>query len=247
QGITWSVAVEEQFYLFWPLIFVILPKKWWGISILSVLAGSILFRVLHYGDNEILYFHTLSVLCDLAIGGFFAYAIRTRNRIRKFFENSDTLLHAVLLGTTFVLLLFYRQVFAFPYGNAVGRIFISGLFAFIIAAQALTVNHSRLNLGNLSFARKWGKYTYGIYLIHPIAFTLLDVLIRVSHVPVENFTGAIVRAALGITLALFMSKMSYIYLESRFLKLKQQFSPSNQARFQPHHSVSWNEEVAKLA
>lgn len=29
QNVTWSVSVEEQFYLFWPMIFVFLPKRFW--------------------------------------------------------------------------------------------------------------------------------------------------------------------------------------------------------------------------
>jgi peptidoglycan/LPS O-acetylase OafA/YrhL len=73
----WSLAVEEQFYLLWPLLFVILPQRWSRGTLLAVLALAPLSRVVSYSYiadawNVEHMFHTvadsLATGCLLALG-----------------------------------------------------------------------------------------------------------------------------------------------------------------------------------
>ena len=41
----WSVCVQEQFYLFWPLLILLLPRRWMLPAIISVALAGIAFRV----------------------------------------------------------------------------------------------------------------------------------------------------------------------------------------------------------
>src|SRR5581483_10666259 len=41
----WSICVQEQFYLFWPLLILFLPRKWMLPAIVGVAVSGILFRV----------------------------------------------------------------------------------------------------------------------------------------------------------------------------------------------------------
>ncbi len=224
QGITWSVSIEEQFYLFWPLIFAFLPKRFWGYTILLVIIGSMLFRMLNNNNETILYFHTFSVLVDLGIGGFMALLIKSNKKIRLFFENTSSKIHILFFIIPFCLILWKDTLFSFHYGPAVSRLFLSFSFALIISAQAITQKQSKLNLSNLSFANKWGKYTYGIYLIHPIPITIMGVITRVTHFPTNNFISLFLIGMISFVLTLFLSKISYKYYESKFLALKHKFS-----------------------
>ena len=41
----WSVCVQEQFYLFWPLLILLLPKRWMLSAIISVAIVGVAFRI----------------------------------------------------------------------------------------------------------------------------------------------------------------------------------------------------------
>ena len=41
----WSVCVQEQFYLFWPLLILLLPRRWMVPAIVSVAIAGIAFRI----------------------------------------------------------------------------------------------------------------------------------------------------------------------------------------------------------
>jgi peptidoglycan/LPS O-acetylase OafA/YrhL len=185
-----------------------------------IIIWSITFRVLNYNNSSVLYFHTFSVLIDLAVGGFMACLIKQNNKVRLFFENSSSLLNLTLLIFSICLVFWSDELFSFKFGTAIGRFFISTSFALVISAQALTKKISRFALGNFSFANKWGKYTYGIYLIHPIIITIIDVIARVSHFPKTNFACSFLLGVIGFILTLFFSKLIYRYYESKFLALK---------------------------
>jgi peptidoglycan/LPS O-acetylase OafA/YrhL len=227
EGITWSVCVEEQFYLFWPLIFVFLPYRFWLFTILITIISSIIFRIINYNNNPVLYFHSLSVLLDLGIGGLFAYLIKEHKKIRSFFEKASTKTHFAFFLISFSLLYLNVKIFDFKYGHAIGRFFISMSFAFIICAQAITKSNSILNLRNFHFANKWGKYTYGMYLIHPIILLLVGLFAESVNFSKQSIINTLLIGAISFILTLYISKLSYVYFESNFLKLKDKFTVIN--------------------
>lgn len=223
QNITWSVAIEEQFYIFWPLIFVFLRRKFWVFGIFSVVITSLIFRLVHADNGHILYFHTLSVIIDMSIGGLFAYLVSYSDKVRLFFEKNGTKYHVVYL---LIFSIFYlsTQYFSIPYDAAFNRLFLSTNIAFLITSQAITKEKSILNLGNYRFISKWGKYTYGIYLLHPIAITFVDIVFRVLKIEIDVFNGILVKSSLSLILTFMFSYFSFHYFEAYFLRFKEKFA-----------------------
>ena len=223
QNINWSVSIEEQFYLFWPLVFL-LPKKFWLLLISGLLLFSIWFRVENANVPYLNYLHTFSVLVDLVMGGLFAYATIYSKKIRKAFENTNTLSHTMLFIFTFLVLLFCVNLIFGIDGNPFSRVVSSFLFASIIASQAFTKNKSILNLGNYRVPTYWGGLSYGIYLLHPVAIKILDLSCRKLNIDYRaSFWSELIVACLVFILTLLLSKLSYKFLESKFLRHKKQF------------------------
>jgi peptidoglycan/LPS O-acetylase OafA/YrhL len=74
----WSVSVEEQFYLVWPLLVAATPARCMGWLFGGVLALSLGFRFWHLHDDPQWMFklyglHTLSLIGDMALGGMVAW------------------------------------------------------------------------------------------------------------------------------------------------------------------------------
>lgn len=230
QTINWSVSIEEQFYLFWPLIFAFIPKRYWLYFILTAIAGSFLFRILHYDNKAVLYFHTLAVLMDLSIGGLFAFLVTQNKNVHDFFSNISVRTQCLIFVAFFLVIFYYYEIFSFAYGQAIARIFISFLIALIITAQAMTVSTTWINLKNFRLGNYWGKYTYSIYLLHPILLTITDVCSRICNLPMDNFVNTFSWGVIAIIGTFLASKISYDYYELYFIRLKKSFSTVNTER-----------------
>jgi peptidoglycan/LPS O-acetylase OafA/YrhL len=225
QDITWSVAIEEQFYAFWPLLFVFIRKRFWMYAILLITSCSIIFRIANENNQTVLYFHSLSVLIDLCIGSATALLITQYKRIRNFFENATTNIHIILFLIAFGCMYSQHIITAHvPYGNAFERVIIATSFVLVIAAQAITKKESIFNLSNLSFANKWGKYTYGIYLLHPIAILFVEIIAKKMGYHKTDVLELTLLLFIKLALTLVLSKISYVFYKSYFLSLKQKFS-----------------------
>jgi peptidoglycan/LPS O-acetylase OafA/YrhL len=71
----WSLAIEEQFYLFWPVVVLALPRRWLFWAMLAVTAASMAARAVILASSGVhaAYVLTPSRLDALAIGGLLAW------------------------------------------------------------------------------------------------------------------------------------------------------------------------------
>jgi peptidoglycan/LPS O-acetylase OafA/YrhL len=212
-GITWSVAIEEQFYIFWPIIFLF--KRGNLASILFFLIGSVLFKILNYNDQNIFYFHTFSNVLFLTIGGLFAH----------FCINNNSITLAIKSLNFPKLITIYLLIFLFLFNhdslykiNKVATDFVASLsFAFIIVNQCFGLN-KLFEMSRFKLFSFLGKYTYGMYLIHPVIIFILGKL----------FLPTNILHHVSIMLAVFIcttgvSMLSYHFFESYFLRIKKKF------------------------
>ncbi|KDO23381.1 hypothetical protein SPRG_11473 [Saprolegnia parasitica CBS 223.65] len=78
----WSLGVEEQFYIFWPLLASLvmrLPYKRALYLQVAVLLGSFLFNILFLGyhdNNNVSFYNPLSRFWQMAMGGLLAYTTK---------------------------------------------------------------------------------------------------------------------------------------------------------------------------
>ena len=219
----WSVAIEEQFYLVWPLLVALVPKRYMGWLFGGIIVASGAFRLCHLHDVGYLNLHTFSVISDMAVGGAFAWLCYTQSAFTTQIGAWPQWLIALVyfLG---IILIFNREIlFIWPPYAAFDRLVLSVFFAFIILEQNYA-QHSLFKMANWRFPSFWGTYTYGLYCWH---FLTLLLAYQILHRLGANKTawGALLGDnLLGLSLALTVSWLSYHSYEKFFLKWKDKFA-----------------------
>ena len=215
-GVLWSVAVEEQFYLAWPLLLAVVPfgRELW--ILIGILTTSIAFRATQASD-AVLTFHTLGLIGDMAVGGLAAYAAI---HSRKFMDGIAGLRPATIWGLygLAAVVFFLDARFLRPFDRLVPAL----IFAFIILEQ----NYSRASpfkVGTSRVLTHLGQRTYGMYCLHMVGNVAAIQIARSLHLGANLWHVLVLvpLASLGITILL--SELSYQYFERPFLSLKGRF------------------------
>ena len=225
----WSLAVEEQFYLIWPLILFMvrdLRKLILTASALSVCALVLRVVLVAHGapKNEI--YMMIGCRADsLMIGGILALLLRTSARAALLRYSG----FAFLAGC---LILFSIGVYCrgFPSDNhfvdTFGYSMIAITFAGLVGATLARPSWTRMAFEN-GFMRFFGKYSYGIYVFHfslDAAFT--GMLRRWLDATFHSKAIGVGLGGLVVTLlTVFVAVLSYQLYEKRFLELKKYFEP----------------------
>jgi peptidoglycan/LPS O-acetylase OafA/YrhL len=226
-SVLWSVCVEEQFYLTWPIILKFTPTKYYKYIFISIILFSLVFRAFYTDGTEaehaVRYFHTFSLIGDMALGGLMAYYVSFPNRFASFVSNMGKGTVVAIYAGAIVFSLFKGYIF--PYGIPVifERLVIGFFFGMIILEQ----NYARgslFKLGKSKILSKLGIYTYGLYCLHLLGmYAAVRVVVKMGW-PEDNVWVAIASAVLGLVLSIVVSIASFHLFEKWFLRLKNRFA-----------------------
>ena len=219
----WSLAVEEQFYLIWPLIIFAIPNRHiLKISILLCIVA-FTFRLLPLSwfnfKPVYRYMATISRMDALLIGGIIAQLIR----------NDLKLLEKIALPVgTIGLIIFILGVMVArsdSFMQLPGFYTAVDLFMGLVLLTSFSqIKRIRRILRNpiLTFL---GKYSYGLYVYHYIIYILMIYTIR--HSSIFHFSSYLQRVLIigpiTIGLTIIASLLSYHLFEVHFLKMKVYF------------------------
>ncbi|HRH41379.1 MAG TPA: acyltransferase [Pyrinomonadaceae bacterium] len=219
-AITWSVAIEEQFYIFWALLFYFANLRVFKYVCFSIIIGSLIFRWSEAGNYTVLYQHTFSVISELAIGGLCAYFIIFNEKFKSFLENLSV--WSILLGYLMVLPIFAFSRYFYIY-MTLGRLVLCLAIAFIILEQNFSKN-SFYKMGNFKILSILGKYTYGLYLLHPLVIFFMHLLNeRWLGWNAEELLAGSALGIMSLITSIIVCYLSFTYFESFFLSLKKHF------------------------
>lgn len=216
-GVQWSVAVEEQFYLIWPLLFLLLGR---AKTFPYFMMGLLLLSEWFYSQSPgpVRYFHFLSNVRFLAFGALLAWtAFFHKSKLEAVFAKCKPWIHVFIYAFGLGLLFFQKPLSEASLYMAYGLHFIPLLFfGFVILEQNYSVN-SFFKISRIPYLSWLGKISYGIYLTHMMAIYCVLALLP------GGTAYYFLKIVLSIILTIFISHLSYTYFESYFLKLKSKF------------------------
>lgn len=214
----WSLAIEEQFYLIWPVLLYGL-YRWRGRSgvarfaLIVALASTLLMAVISVvtnapgsADASRVYFGTDTHCMGLLVGAALAAVLRPGNLPRRLPAPNRLALSALGYASLALVVLAYLTVdehsaWLYRGGFLLFAVVVAGLIAFSVQPASLLA--PVLSLGVLRYI---GTRSYGLYLYHwPI--------LAVTRPDVDIPLRGVAAFAVSMTLTFAVAEVSYRYLE----------------------------------
>lgn len=227
----WSLAVEEHFYLVWPLaVWFLTPRR-----LLALCAGLVVFstiaRVLLVwgGVNDIaVHVLTFTRLDGLGTGAFLAvYAREHTEPLVPLRRAGRRLAAGGAAGVVALVALSTLMGAPAPAVLTVRRTFFVLLLAALIPLGLSGGTRSALRAAlSGRVLRFFGKYSYGLYVFHAIIADYMlrhDTLAVLTRFAPDVAAAVLVQATIGTTLSVAIAVASYEWYERRFLALKERF------------------------
>lgn len=197
----WSLGVEEQFYIIWPIIIGFFWHRRTNFLVvsLSIAVLSFIFNILNIDTQPSMVFYSpLSRFWELMIGGVLAYLTLNNSNIILKYTNLKSILGFILLVCGFI---FINETLEFPGYLA--------LIPCLGASLLISSSNSWINrniLGNKLFV--WiGLISYPLYLWHWPLFSL-------ANISVYSAIGLPIKSKIFLIIVSFMfAWMTYQFIE----------------------------------
>ena len=221
---TWSLSVEEQFYLLWPLLFIYLERRTVIRVCIALAALALLVRLvlIYTGTSPVaIYVLTITRMDSLAVGSLVALLGRQPGGLRKYERPARYV--AAGLGSVFLVLwstdiIFSTRLFH-HYSYSIQTLGFTGSAVLFGALIAMLVTRTTRLSRMLSWRpfRFVGKHSYANYLIHIPAGQVVLMLLFPDGARTwpSRISFILISGALTMTLAWVL----YHAYEKQFLKL----------------------------
>jgi peptidoglycan/LPS O-acetylase OafA/YrhL len=216
-GVTWSVALEEQFYLFLPLWIRFVPVRWLPLSFLGLAALGPVFRAiaplehapfLVPGSGEALFF-----------GTWLAWAFQNKPEIFRHAAWRKSVLGVLALSAAGMVLLVTKRdlgVFSITVITSFWAAFLWLVLGYMGTAWTAPLRNAGL--------RFVGGVSYAVYLFHLLVNLLI--FIALTGAPARHelglFKGFCI-ATLSFVCTLALARISFYGMESRLIAFGRRF------------------------
>jgi peptidoglycan/LPS O-acetylase OafA/YrhL len=227
----WSLAIEEHFYLFWPLVVFLVSRHTLEKVCLGVIVGGLGLRIaLAVGGLSEL---SISVLTParvdtLCVGALLAAVARREEGPAALLRRAGP----VALGLFAAILVFSAAKAAAGFALPVAHQLRNTLYALFFGAFTLLsvrlpgIPSRTAALFENRVLRLFGKYSYGLYVYHAILsyqLHVMDAEARLADALGGHGRAMLARALIGLVGSLAAAVVSYELFEKRFLALKRHF------------------------
>jgi peptidoglycan/LPS O-acetylase OafA/YrhL len=222
---TWSLVVEEQFYLIWPFLVAIVPRAWFVRLCIGGLLLSPMLRLLTLrlgATGQIIESYTFTHMDGLLVGAVLAASGRD-------WVSRKWVGFAAVAGIVASALLFVEEVA--HSSDVFASVFVYTALALGFGSILVLTFRSAACYGRLARLLGWrplayvGTISYGLYLLHELAqwAVIKSPLTRFLHPIREPFVRVMIGVTVEMIVACGVASLSWAFYERRFLKFKDRF------------------------
>ena len=228
----WSLAVEEQFYLLWPIVVYFLQPSAFRRTVLTIIAGTPLIRLTLYfilrSSSHDVDWIGRNIYC-LPISQFDAFAtgaavVLWKPLLLRWAERGlmVTIIVAAICGVSVLLhdYLLYKNVYKESLGY---QMYLVSDWGFVWAYSLINIASAFLILCAIKRAKGlrflesetlvwFGSISYGVYVYHVP-------LLRAMELPLESWSRPATLFIYFVAVVV-VSQISYVWVETPFLRLK---------------------------
>jgi peptidoglycan/LPS O-acetylase OafA/YrhL len=237
-GHFWSLAVEEQFYLVWPLVVFFVSDRRRLIRICQVMIVAVLLlRIIlahvvpaHILAMELLYRVTITQADAFMIGGMLALWLRGPERERLMRWSTPLLAGALACFAVMKLVHLHSEgpdIYSYtPWVTTWGFTVLDLASAGLILC-AMKPGHIVYRICTIPFVSRLGLYSYGFYVYHVLLLPLVaafELHPSAANHSVWRHAYGFIDFGLQFAVVFGVSALSYHFLEMPFLSLKERFA-----------------------
>ena len=221
-GITWSLAIEEQFYLPWPLLLSLALRfklgRRWILYILALFIALIsLYRkiLIEHGTNILRLYYASDTRADTLligclVGLLVSWNLLPDNRRLEISMKSLAAIGVIFLGYL-VATASWEDLMLYQYGGYTLVALSMGLILVVLVVWPPKVALSVLRFTPLVWI---GRISYGLYLWHwPVRWFVYQ----------KAALPSAAQLVVGVALSLLLTTLSYYFVEKPFLRWKKRF------------------------
>jgi peptidoglycan/LPS O-acetylase OafA/YrhL len=217
---TWSLGIEEQFYLLWPAVFILLRSRSRRVVALMTLIGAIwvhrsmLELIFHVHQGYI--YEAFDTRADhLAVGCLLAILLRAGS-VSQLWKRLCTVPVSILTVALLICSMALYQIYGTPYRDVIGFA-VDPLLVAVLIAQVIALKDTLLwrwlNWAPVAYI---GALSYSIYLYHGVASAPARRILAASSAPI--------RVIAMLACIIVVASLSYHVIEKPFLRLKGVFA-----------------------
>jgi len=207
----WSLAVEEHFYLFWPVVIFFVPVKHISKAILSIIVIVFIVKYFMLQNGMSIGEFTFARIDQLGIGAFLSVLelkgyLKDRSKIKFFIYSA-----LIILPLSAAVYLLSSK---FPFLKDISKYFFLSIIFFSIMGLLLTTSDKSVpnRILTSKLFQYLGRISYGIYVWHMFVIVVLPIYL-VTKLWWLDLT-------LCVFFTIVLSHLSFYYFESYFFRFK---------------------------
>ena len=246
-GPTWSLAIEEQFYLLFPLVVYIFRKdlsKLRNIMLILLVTAPMVRTVLFAsGWTKCCYLLLPCRMDALMVGALAAFLMRHHQGSLIEQKRPLLMIAVALLGATFLGFACFDLTSAYsPIMATIGYTVVAIFYGMGLLLAVSTNEGKSVPLICSNILIQLGRISYATYLFHFAVMLILFSTIFHSIPTVDSIPGALL-AFFACWITLTMAAISWRFFESPILKFAQKFAYIQE---NPVSKKPWSESKSKL-